>query len=98
MPLVVIAAIGAVHHAHRVGLQNAVILEGGAAGSDVGLIPLRQGNGHPQRDQAEFAGLQAHFLGGTQIDPVGFACHIAELFHVFLKIFYLDFFHVKLQN
>ena len=64
----------------------------------MGLVTLRQLDGDAQGDQAEFSGLHVHILGGVEVDPVGFACHIAQLVDAVHKIFYLDFFHVKLQN
>ena len=33
-----------------------------------------------------------------QVDPVGLALHVAQLVDVICEIFYLDLFHVKLQN
>ena len=77
VPLVVVPPVGIVHHAHRVGLQQTVVLKGGTAGHHMGLVTLRQFDGDTQGDQAEFSGLHIHILGGVEVDPVGFACHIA---------------------
>ena len=79
-------------------MQQTVVLKGGTAGHHMGLVTLRQFDGDTQGDQAEFSGLHIHILGGVEVDPVGFACHIAQLVDAVHKIFYLDFFHVKLQN
>ena len=64
----------------------------------MGLVSPGQSNGHPQGDQPELPGLQGHFLGGAEVDPVGLTLYIAQLRKALCKIFYLDFFHVKLQN
>ena len=101
LPLIAVAPVGSIHHAHGVGLQDAVIAEGGAAGHDMGLIPLRQGHGHPQGDQPEFPGLQLHGLRGPQVDPVRFPAHIAKGLQPLRQIFYLNFldlFHAILQK
>ena len=64
----------------------------------MGFVSLRQLNGYPQGDQPEFPGLHVHVLGGMEVDPVGFSGHVAQLVNAVHKIFYLNFFHVKLQN
>ena len=55
----------------------------------MGLISLRQGDGHPQGDEAEFAGSQRYLFGGMEIDPIGFSLHVAQLINGVRKIFYL---------
>ena len=79
-------------------MQQTVVLEGGAAGNHMSLVSLRQFDGHAQRDQPEFPGLHVHIHGGVEVDPVGLPGNVAQLVNAVHKIFYLDFFHVKLQK
>ena len=63
-------AVALVHHAHAVGLQDAVIFEGGGAGQQVRFVALGQLHGNAQGNKAEFPGLHVHRFGGAQINPV----------------------------
>ena len=64
----------------------------------MGLVALRQGNGHPQGNQPELAGLQLDILSCPEVNPIGFPVHIAQGFQIVQPIFYLNFNHVNLQK
>ena len=48
----------------------------------MGLVPLRQGDGHPQGDEPEVPGAQGDLLRRGEVDPVGFPRHVTELLDV----------------
>jgi len=93
LPLILIAAVAFIHYAHGIGHENAVIAEGGAAGENMGFVPLGQHHSNAQGDVAGFTGFQLHRFGGAQVDPVAFAINVAELFDFIAEIADADFGH-----
>ena len=91
-PLVVIAAVGFVDDGHAVGLDDAEVLVGAAAGREVRFVAFGQYHAHAEGYESEFAGLHFHGLGGAQVDPVALV-YLGDLLDIIAEVFYLYCFH-----